>query len=298
MEEIFDICDRITVMRDGSFVDTLVTSSVDRSELIRLMIGRTLTAEYENAGASRRETGDAVLSLRNLSTPDLLRDITLDVRRGEIVGMFGLIGAGRTEVARAAFGLDRISDGSIRIRDRDMARVTPQRAIASGLALVPEDRKDCGLVLDLSISDNMDLATLRRWPVIQWTTARSRRLWEQFSTRLGIVARNRQQPVGTLSGGNQQKVVLSKWLAMEPTVLILDEPTRGVDVGAKEDIYGVIRQLAEAGAGVLLISSEIEEVLMISDRIVVMREGVITLDATNRDLDSHALLSAAMGETA
>lgn len=296
MEEIFDICDRITVMRDGSFVETLVTADIERGELIMLMIGRTLTAEYENVGASHRTVGDPVLSVRDLSTTDLLRDVTLDVRRGEIVGMFGLIGAGRTEVARAVFGLDRTSVGSIRIQERDMGRLTPQRAIAAGMGLVPEDRKDCGLVLELSISDNMDLATLRRWPAIQWTGVRSRRLWEQFSTRLGIVARNRQQVVGTLSGGNQQKVVLSKWLALEPALLILDEPTRGVDVGAKEDIYGVIRQLADAGTGVLVISSEIEEVLMISDRIIVMREGAITLDAPNRTLDSHALLSAAMGE--
>jgi ribose transport system ATP-binding protein len=298
MDEIFSICDRITVMRDGAFVDTVATSDIDRRDLIRLMIGRNLTREYGEVNTSTRQPGEPVLSISDVSTPGLLRGVSLQVGRGEIVGMFGLIGAGRTEVARAAFGLDRVSTGRIAIQNRRMSRVTPQRAIAAGLGVVPEDRKDCGLVLGLSISDNLDLAAQRRWPAIQWSGIRSKRLWAEFSARLGIVARDRHQAVGTLSGGNQQKVVLAKWLALKPAALILDEPTRGVDVGAKEDIYTVIRELADAGTGILVISSEIEEVLMISDRIIVMREGAITFDAPNRNLDSHVLLSAAMGEPA
>lgn len=298
MEEIFSVCDRITVMRDGSFVDTVATGDIDRSQLIRLMIGRTLMREHDEGNTSDRRPGDVVLSVEDVSTAELLRGVTLQVHQGEIVGMFGLIGAGRTEVARAAFGLDRISSGNIAIQNRPLTKVTPQRAIVAGLGLVPEDRKDCGLVLESSITDNLDLAIQRRWPAVQWSGSRSKRLWDEFSTRLGIVARNRRQAVGTLSGGNQQKVVLAKWLALSPAVLILDEPTRGVDVGAKEDIYAVVRELADAGTGVVVISSEIEEVLMISDRIIVMREGAITFDAPNRNLDSHILLSAAMGEPA
>jgi ribose transport system ATP-binding protein len=298
MEEIFSICDRITVMRDGAYVDTVVTGEIDRGHLIRLMIGRNLTKEYSEGHTSHRLPGAPVLSIDGVSTVDLLRGVTLEVGQGEIVGMFGLIGAGRTEVARAAFGLDRVSSGRITIQNRPMGKVTPQRAIAAGLGVVPEDRKDCGLVLELSISDNLDLATQRCWPTVQWSGVRSKRLWAEFSARLGIVARDRHQPVGTLSGGNQQKVVLAKWLALNPAALILDEPTRGVDVGAKEDIYTVIRELADAGTGILVISSEIEEVLMISDRIIVMREGAITFDAPNHNLDSHMLLSAAMGEPA
>jgi ABC-type sugar transport system ATPase subunit len=298
MDEIFAICDRITVMRDGSYVDTLTANETSRDELIQLMIGRALAAEYERSPGQTAKIGARVLSVAGLSTPDLLRDVSVAVHRGEIVGMFGLIGAGRTEVARAMFGLDRPTAGTIHIQDQEFKRLTPERAISAGLGLVPEDRKDCGLVLDLSVSDNMELAALRNWKFVEWSGSRSRKLWDDFSKRMSIVARNRRQAVGTLSGGNQQKVVLAKWLAMKPSALILDEPTRGVDVGAKEEIYAIVRQLAADGAGVLLISSEIEEVLMISDRVVVMREGKVTFNSPNKNLDSHILLSAAMGEAA
>lgn len=298
MDEVFEICDRITVMRDGAYVDTLETADTDKSELIRLMIGRTLAKQYERPPARTGEAGEAALSVEALSTADLLHEVSVDIHRGEIVGMFGLVGAGRTELARAVFGLDRVDGGTVRVDGRPLRRPTPARAIAAGLGLVPEDRKLCGLVLDLSIGDNMELASLREQGFVQWTGARSRKLWQEYSQSMGIVASGRNQAVGTLSGGNQQKVVLAKWLAMRPSVLILDEPTRGVDVGAREDIYAIIRRLADEGAAVLVISSEIEEVLMIGDRVVVMREGAVTLDAPNHDLDSGALLSAAMGATA
>lgn len=298
MEEIFSMSDRITVMRDGRYVDTLKTSDTSRSTLIRMMIGRMLSEEYAHTPHEPKLFGDTVLNVTNLSSDELLRNVSLDVRRGEIVGMFGLVGAGRTEVARAVFGIDKPREGVVEVNGRRLHKTTPDKAIAAGLALVPEDRKDCGLVLDLPISQNMELAALRNTAFISWTTKRTRNLWNNFSQSLGIVARSWQQPVGTLSGGNQQKVVLAKWLALNPSVLILDEPTRGVDVGAKEDIYALIRTLASEGAGVLVISSEIEEVLMISDRVVVMREGSVTLDANTTKLDRHALLSAAMGEAA
>jgi ribose transport system ATP-binding protein len=298
MEEIFSICDRITVMRDGRYVDTLTTADSTRDDLIRLMIGRSLAADYAGRHGEHHGFGDEVLQIDGLSSGGLLTDISLSVRRGEIVGMFGLVGAGRTELARAIFGIDKTSAGRVTVAGTGLTRATPSRAIAAGIALVPEDRKDCGLVLDESIVHNMELASLRDGGFVQWTSSRSKALWSRFSTSLGIVARGPDQPVGTLSGGNQQKVVLAKWLVRDPTVLILDEPTRGVDVGAKEDIYAIIRALAADGAGVLVISSEIEEVLMISDRIIVMREGEITLDADNDGLDRHILLSRAMGEAA
>jgi ribose transport system ATP-binding protein len=298
MEEIFSMSDRITVMRDGRYVDTLKTSDTSRPALIRMMIGRTLSEEYAHTPDEPKLFGDTVLKVTNLSSDELLRSVSLNVRSGEIVGMFGLVGAGRTEVARAVFGIDKPREGVVEVNGRRLHKTTPDKAIAAGLALVPEDRKDCGLVLDLPISQNMELAALRNTEFISWTTKRTRNLWNIFSKSLGIVARSWQQPVGTLSGGNQQKVVLAKWLALNPSVLILDEPTRGVDVGAKEDIYAIIRALASEGAGVLVISSEIEEVLMISDRVIVMREGSVTLDAITTKLDRHALLSAAMGEAA
>ena len=298
MEEIFSMSDRITVMRDGSYVDTLTTSETSRSALIRMMIGRTLSEEYANAPDEPKPFGDTVLNVMNLSSDELLQDVSLKVHSGEIVGMFGLIGAGRTELARAVFGIDKPREGVVEVKGRTLHKTTPDKAIAAGLALVPEDRKDCGLVLDLSISQNMELATLRNAGFVSWTTKRTRNLWNTFSESLGIVARSWQQPFGTLCGGNKQKVVLAKWIALNPSVLILDEPTRGVDVGAKEDIYTIIRTLAADGTAVLVISSEIEEILMISDRVVVMREGTVTLDAINTNLDRHSLLSAAMGEVA
>jgi ribose transport system ATP-binding protein len=298
MEEIFAICDRITVMRDGRYVDTLTTADTSRDQLIRLMIGRSLAAEYADGHGEEHRFGEEALTIDGLSAGTLLHDISLSVRRGEIVGMFGLVGAGRTELARAVFGIDRTSAGTVAVAGRTLTRATPSRAISAGIALVPEDRKECGLVLDESIVHNMELASLRNTGLVQWTSRRAKKLWNDFSTSLGIVARGADQPVGTLSGGNQQKVVLAKWLALDPTVLILDEPTRGVDVGAKEDIYAIIRRLAADGAGVLVISSEIEEVLMIADRVIVMREGVVTLDAPNDGLDRHTLLSKAMGEAA
>ena len=297
MDEVFTICDRITVMRDGSYVDTMLTSDTDRPGLIQKMIGRDLARQYDRTPSRPDESGEIALAVEGLSTPDLLQDITMEIRRGEIVGMFGLVGAGRTELARALFGLDRIAAGTVHVNGRRLRRPTPARAIAAGIALVPEDRKHHGLVLDLSIGDNMELATLRSRPFAEWTSARSRALWRDYSESMGIVARDRHQLVDTLSGGNQQKVVLAKWLALQPSVLILDEPTRGVDVGAREDIYKIIRGLADEGTAVLAISSEIEEVLMISDRVIVMREGAVTLDALNEDLDSRILLSAAMGES-
>ena len=297
MEEIFSLCDRITVMRDGSFIETVAVADTTRADLIRSMIGRTLAAEYDET-VEPNALGGSALSVRNLSTPGFLQNIDIDVREGEIVGMFGLVGAGRTEVARAVFGLDKVTTGSVEVNGRRLRRLNPTRAIAAGMGLVPEDRKSAGLVLDMSIGNNLDLAVMRRWPAVRGSSSRSRRLWENYRDRLGIVAVGREQPVETLSGGNQQKVVLGKWLALSPTVLILDEPTRGVDVGAKDDLYTVIRELAEGGTGVLVISSEIEEILMISHRVIVMREGAITLDAPRRELDGHALLSAAMGEKA
>lgn len=298
MDEVFELSDRITVMRDGSYVDTLTTETTDRPALIQKMIGRDLARQYERPPKRHDETGTNALAVEGLSTPDLLDDVTIEIRRGEIVGMFGLVGAGRTELARALFGLDRASSGTVSVAGRPIGRLSPARAIEAGIGLVPEDRKNCGLVLDLSIGDNMQLAALRKRRFVEWTEARSRALWRDYSKSMGIVARDRRQRVDTLSGGNQQKVVLAKWLALRPEVLILDEPTRGVDIGARADIYAIIRRLADEGAAVLAISSEIEEVLMISDRVVVMREGAVTLDSPNRDLDSRTLLSAAMGETA
>ncbi|MCW5952079.1 MAG: sugar ABC transporter ATP-binding protein [Propionibacteriaceae bacterium] len=300
MDEIFALTDRITVMRDGEFVDTVATDAVDRDRLVRLMIGRELQ-QYSTRLVEEEATGvtdrPVTLKVENLST-SLLKTVSLEAREGEIVGLFGLVGAGRTELARAIFGIDHYDSGSVVVKDRPLGPGSPAKAAAAGLGFVPEERKQGGLVLGLSNIRNLELAGLRRWPVFTRSSRQDDELWNRYARSLGIVARGPHQETGRLSGGNQQKIVLGKWLALDPSILILDEPTKGIDVAAKQDIYEQIRQLADRGVSIVVISSESEEIRMLSDRVVVMREGAITYQGINRDLDDETLLRYAMGEAA
>ena len=304
MDEVFALSDAITVFRDGRNVASMRTATATRQGLIHAMIGRELggygsstpAAKAGPAEVSSHVRDEPVLRVRGLVNRRL-KGVSLDVHAGEIVGLFGLVGAGRTELVRAAYGIDDYDLGTVVLHGVTLPKNRPHAVAEAGVALVPEDRKTAGLVLDLPIIRNLELAALRSMNVLVDGQRHDAQLWDRFRDALGIVARDRQQTTRTLSGGNQQKIVLAKWLATSPDVLILDEPTRGIDVGAKHDIYELIRGLASQGKAILFISSESEEIQLLAHRVVVMREGRITHDGPNTGLDDEALLRYAMGES-
>lgn len=272
LDEVFEICDRITVLRDGEKVGERTPKECAVPEIIRMMVGRELAAEkHADTGGAKGET---MLEVDGLCHGKIFSDVSFSIRKGEIVGMAGLVGAGRTDVARAIFGITQATSGCVRIGGVTAKIGNPREAMAQGLALVPEDRQHHGLLMPVSICDNACLAILRSLSKAGWV---NRRAISARSTdyvgKLRIALRDVSQPVRDLSGGNQQKVVLSKWLMTEPKVLILDEPTRGVDVGAKAEVHRLMRELADAGLAILMISSDLQEVMTVSERILVMREG-------------------------
>ena len=273
LEEVFQIADRVTVLRDGQRVDTRDISAIDTPELIRLMVGREaaeLVGRHEHQG----QVGDPVLQVTGLSRTGAFEDISFAVRAGEVVGLAGLVGAGRSEVARAVFGIDPCDSGTVTVAGIRLPSGNVAAAMAHGLALVPEDRQHEGLVLPLPVAANVSLAALSSLTRAGFVDRRrEQQLVEQQVHGLSIKTAGTAVAAETLSGGNQQKIVLGKWLARRPRVLILDEPTRGVDVAAKAQLHRLIRQLAADGMATLLISSELPELLSISDRILVMREG-------------------------
>lgn len=275
MDEIFRIADTISVLRDGRHIATRPSSELDEQSLIALMVGRELAP----ASAKRRRRGAPALDVHRLTKPGKFRDVSFTLHRGEIVGLAGLMGAGRTDLVSAIYGLAPATSGEIRIHGRNIRISNPAAAIAAGIALVSEDRKEFGLVLQMSVRHNLTLASLRdRWIDQRTETA----VADEQIRAFAIKVTDPNQPVNTLSGGNQQKVVLAKALLTEPDILILDEPTRGIDIGAKTEIYELIKRLAGAGKAILLVSSELPELLLLSDRLLVMREGAITAQ-----LDTH-----------
>jgi len=295
LREVFALADRITVLKDGGLVKTLATSQTDSRELVHLMVGRELDAYYPPRGETD-DFGDVRLKVTGLST-SLLRDVSLQVRAGEIVGVAGLQGSGRTELARAIFGADPMKAGTIEIDGRPVRFRTPRAAVRAGLGFITEDRKIEGLALAQSIADNMLLAVRTVVP-----GGRRRRSTpglmsvKELAAATDLRARGPEQEVRFLSGGNQQKVVLAKWLETQPQVLIFDEPTRGIDVGAKAGIHDLIRKLAREGVAVLMISSELPELIGMSDRILVMHEGTLAgeLPADARESD---IMHLATGHT-
>ena len=293
LDEIFDIADRVTVLRDGKTVGTFPIDEVDRPAVVRMMVGRDLSELF----ATREgEIGAPLLEVRHLSTPSLLRDISFDLRKGEILGLFGLLGAGRTDLARALFGAGPTPSGKVRLDGQPVAVRSPADATKVGLGYVPEDRKLHGLVLPMTVRENVTLAVLRELSLA--TIVRSseeRKLTDSFINDLDIRTPGREQRVNNLSGGNQQKVVVAKWLANKPKVLILDEPTRGIDVGAKAEVHAIMARLAEKGVGILMISSELPEVLGMSDRILVMHEGRVTGEFTRKEASRERVMLAATG---
>ncbi|MCR2815119.1 sugar ABC transporter ATP-binding protein [Microbacterium jiangjiandongii] len=293
-DEVFALCDTVTVMRDGSYVDTTAIADTTVDELVRQMVGRDVTDLYPKLPA---EVGEVVLDVRGLTRAGVFRDVSFQLRAGEIVGLAGLVGAGRSEVARAVFGVDAYESGSVVLHGSALPKGNPRVAIARGIALVPEDRRRQGLVLDDGVSRNITLAIrsrLARWGLI-WTGAENRaaKLW---ASRLEVKAAALDTEAGTLSGGNQQKVVLSKWLATEPTVLIVDEPTRGIDVGTKSEVHRLLSELAQQGIAILMISSELPEVLGMADRVLVMREGRLTGEFARSEATPEAIMFAATAD--
>jgi ribose transport system ATP-binding protein len=296
LNEVMQCADRAVVLRDGRMVGALTRAELTPATMIRLMIGRDLKSLYVPPAAP---PGDSVLDIVEVVTdtyPD--RAVSLSVRRGQILGLAGLVGSGRTELARAIFGIDPLRGGEIKLDGEPISIVTPRTAIEHGIYLIPEDRKSSGLLLDVSIAENIslpDLASyLRFWLV---NTARETENAYRQRERLKIRTPDVTTAVGSLSGGNQQKVVLAKWLSMRPKVLIFDEPTRGIDVGAKREIYDMLRRLTDAGVAILMISSDMEEVIGVSDRIAVMHEGAISGFLDRSQFSEHNVLELAVGHT-
>ncbi|QJU55693.1 sugar ABC transporter ATP-binding protein [Herbiconiux sp. KACC 21604] len=294
-EEVFALCDRITVMRDGRYISTHETTAVTVDEIVREMVGRSIDALFPKTEA---EIGAAVLKVEGLCRAGVFRDIDFEVRSGEIVALAGLVGAGRTEVVRAVFGVDRYDAGRVSVDGSPLRPHSPQAAIDAGIGLVPEDRRKQGLVMDLSVARNATLTlrkTLARFGLIDGRA--ERRAAEEWSKRLQVKTGSQEFPVSTLSGGNQQKVVLAKWLATEPKLIIVDEPTRGIDVGTKAEVHRLLSDLAGRGIAVLMISSELPEVLGMADRVLVMHEGRITAELSRAEATAERVMHAATAST-
>jgi ABC-type sugar transport system ATPase subunit len=292
LDEVLEISDRITVLKDGQLVGTVSAGDVDQPELIRMMVGRPLNEIYP---MRQRPTGEALLRLDALSGPGFV-DVSLEVRRGEIVGLFGLVGAGRTELARAVFGATRASRGSMRLGQQAFAPRSPAQAHAAGVAMLSEERARDGLVLPGDMLDNLTMASFKRFSRLGVLARKRRHHAAEAQIRdLDIRPPDTRRTVRMLSGGNQQKVVFGKWLIHGARVQILDEPTRGVDVATKVQIYRIIAGLADEGLAVLLISSDLPEIIGMCDRIVVMRQGRIAGEVSAGEATEERLLSIASG---
>jgi ribose transport system ATP-binding protein len=293
LDEVFEIADRITVLKDGELIGTVRPQETDKNQLIRMMVGRTLGEIYPEHFVKQ---GEEILSVKGLSNQDSFGDVSFSLRRGEILGFFGLVGSGRTQVARCIFGADRVTSGEIHLDGIPIHLSSPHKAVKSGIALLTEDRKRDGLVMTCSICDNASLATLDQ--VSRWIFMNIKKRNTNVQSKveeLSIHPPQINRLVRQLSGGNQQKVVLAKWLLSKARVLILDEPTRGVDVATKVEIYHIISNLAERGVGILIISSELPEILGMSDRVLVMRDGHLSGEFTRAQASEENLLSCAAG---
>ena len=278
LDEVFEIADHVTVLRDGELVASKPINEVSHNELVRMMVDRDLAASLSER--HKGEEGEVLLEVRNLTSPGHFENISFTLRRHEVLGFAGLIGAGRTELMRAIFGIDPIESGEVRVEGKPVKIKSPQDAIRLGLGMAPEDRKDDGLFPDLSVRENMTMAHLGLGALTRLMgfvrQGRERNVAEQYLENMDIRTPSLATPIISLSGGNQQKVILSRWLMTQPKILILDEPTRGIDVGAKAEIHRLIRQLASEGHGIIVVSSELPELLAVSDHIIVMREGHLT----------------------
>lgn len=296
--EVMAIADRVMVLKDGRNSGSLTRAEMSPGRIVNLMVGRDLDLKHRRPAAVT--PGAVLLSVRALRTAAWPQhEISFELRAGEITGMAGLVGAGRSEIARAIFGIDRPVSGSVSVHGRPLIPGNPRAAISAGVAFAPEDRKEQGLILEMAIRDNVAMPGLHRMARAGFINDRAvNSQAEAMRKRLSIRARDVYQQAGQLSGGNQQKVVLAKWLALQPSVFLLDEPTRGVDVGSKREIYEVIESLAAQGAAVLMISSDLEEVLRLSDRVLVMHEGRPAGELTHAQLSEASIMNLATGRAA
>src|SRR6185503_13955821 len=294
LDELYALADRVTVLRDGQTVATRPMKEVDRAELIRLMVGREISAIFPKRDVPQ---GDVVLETRNLCCrASGVRGVSLSIRAGEILGLAGLVGAGRTELARVLFGLTPATDGEILLRGKPAVVRTPSEAVDLGIAYVPEDRRRHGVILEMPIAENATLAVLRRISKNGFIDfRREREIAESYVDKLAVKTPSIDVPAGNLSGGNQQKVALSRWLATDPAVIILDEPTQGIDVGAKSEIHRLMVDLAARGLAILMISSELPEVLGMSDRVAVLRGGAVAGILPRAEATQEKVMALALG---
>lgn len=293
MDEIFELCDTVTVLKDGAFVAEHAVCDIDKRSLINEMVGRELSQLFPQRNT---EIGDTILEVEKLNAGRMVQDISFKLHRGEVLGFSGLVGAGRTETMRSLFGADAIHSGTIRYKGKNIRFKNPHSSVKHGLGFLPEDRKQQGVLIEMTIRENTTMTSLRKISkggIIHHKTDKefTKNILAKLSTKYGDI----EDRVASLSGGNQQKVALAKWLAADCEVIILDEPTRGVDVGAKAEIYKNINDLAESGVAIIMISSEMEEIINMCDRAIVMRQGVITGELEKQDLSEQHLINLSMG---
>lgn len=296
MDEVFELSDHITVLRDGVAITTVKTEETTRKEIIATMVGRKMDSEYPVREGKR--TDDVVMRVENIRRKKVLNDISFHVKKGEILGIAGLVGAGRTELVRAIFGADPVAGGSVEIHGKTQKIKSPADAIRNGVALVNEDRKELGLVLKFSIAENISVCNIKN--IINkgfLMRKKENKVAEEYIEKLSIKAVSHRQKCVFLSGGNQQKVVLAKWLYADADIILLDEPTRGIDVGSKYEIYKLINQLADSGKAIIMISSELPEILGLSDRILVLHKGSIVGEFENgaKEVTAEQVMSCAIG---
>ena len=295
LDEVFRAADRITVLRDGKHIDTVLTQNTHPDQVVNMMVGRSVESVFVRQDSN---IGEPILQVRNLSRQGAFDNISFTLRRGEVLGFSGLIGAGRTELMRAIFGADPFDSGEIWIGENHVTSPNLNKMIASGVGLVPEDRKRHGLVLGMTVGDNLVLTALNR--LARWglrNKAQERAIAHTQVADLSIKTPSLRTEAITLSGGNQQKVVIGKWLAVHPRILVLDEPTRGIDIGAKAEVHLLIQNLARQGVGIILVSSELVEVMNVSDRILVMHEGHITGEFLYGQATEEQIMACATGQS-
>jgi ribose transport system ATP-binding protein len=295
MDEVYRIADRITILRDGRRLLTEKLADVTPEQIVEGIVGKKIEGQLTYRHRGHDTDAAPLLEVRNLTAGPRVRDVSFTLRPGEILGLAGLMGSGRTELARVLFGIDPVDSGEIHLRGRKVSITSPRHAIEQGFALIPEDRRAQGLVLEHSVRENLLLPLLdktRRGVLL--SSQAGKKLSSQLIERFAVKVANPQRPVRLLSGGNQQKVVLAKWLGTEPEVLILDEPTAGVDIGTKSEILDMIRGLADDGKAVIVISSEYPELLAVSDRILVLRDGTVADDLDRGDVEDEESLQLAV----
>ncbi len=292
LEEVFEICDNITVLRDGKLISNRIIAETTNNEIVKDMVGREITTLFPK---SEHPEGKTVLEVENLSTEKKLKDVSFTIQRGEVIGVFGLLGAGRTELAKAVFGLDPISDGTVKVDGATVRAGSTAHATKAGMGLLTEDRKEEGLVLQMSVTHNITLPSLSDFSTFGFMRQSAEDTSAQeFVDKISIKTPSLKQKIMYLSGGNQQKVLLARWLMKELKVIILDEPTRGIDVGAKAEIHKLIDDLAKDGVAVLMMTSEMPELLGVSDKIIVMNDGRITGKFNRDDVNQEEVLEAAI----